>query len=148
MSEISADTDISSSEKEVSRKIVTYKDLLKEEQRLTEEFDRHKARVAEDINLIKLKLQPAGQALNFMGRLASGPIKSGLVSKGANLAVDLLSKRYLFRGSGLLMTLAGSFLVKGAAKLWQKNKARKAARAHKIGSNGKVHPAADEMLNQ
>ncbi|HLO81254.1 MAG TPA: hypothetical protein VK166_09855 [Chitinophagaceae bacterium] len=147
MTETSPENDISSVEKELTRKIVSYKDLLEEEERLTEEFNRHKARVAEDINIIKLKLQPAGQALNFMGRMASGPLQSGLVSKGANLAIDLLSKKYLFRGSGLLMTLAGSFLVKGAVKLWQKNKARK-DNAHKAGSNGKAHSAADEMLNQ
>lgn len=130
------------------RKVFTYKDLLAEEQRLTMELKRNKARVMEDINIIIKKLQPAGQALNFMSKLSGSTGKPGLLSTGVDIALDLVSKKYLFRRSGWLVTLAGSYVVRLVSQLFLQKARPDKNSPYKIKSNGQGHPIAEEMLNQ
>jgi hypothetical protein len=126
----------------------TYKDLLEEEQRLTMELERNRARVMEDIDIIKKKLQPAGQALHFMSKLSGGTGKPGLLSTGVDIALDLVSKKYLFRRSGWLVTLAGTYAVRLVSQLFLRKARRDKDPEYNIKSNGQGHLTAEEMLNQ
>lgn len=156
MSEISANNDRRHTKADpesinldlIPKRIRTYKDLIDEEERLTLEFKRSKERVMEDVDTIKSKLQPASHALNFMSKLSGGTGKPGLLSTGVDIGLDLLTKKYLFRGSGWLVTLAGSYLVRGVSQLFL-NKARlKKDKEKMISTNGLDHPAAEETMNQ
>jgi hypothetical protein len=129
-------------------RIITYQDLLNEEERLTLELKHNKARVMEDFNIFKKKLQPADQALNFMNKLSGGTGKPGLLSTGVDIALDLLSKKYLFRRSGWLVTLAGSYLVRGMSQLFLQKAGSNKNQAHTIKTNGQVHTIAEEIPNQ
>jgi hypothetical protein len=126
----------------------TYKDLLEEEQRLTMELKRNRERVMDDIDIIKKKLQPADQALSFMSKLSGGTGKPGLLSTGVDIALDLVSKKYLFRRSGWLVTLAGTYAVRLVSQLFLQKAKRDKNSEDRIKSNGQGHPAAEEMLNQ
>jgi hypothetical protein len=129
-------------------RIVTFNDLLEEEQRLVMEVKRNKARITEDFNIVKAKLQPANQALSFMNKLTGAKGQPGFLSHGVDIALDLLSKKYLFRRSNWLVTLAGSYLVRGISQLFLSKAKTVRARDHKFGGNGVGHPRGDEIPNQ
>lgn len=132
----------------VSGRFATYNDLLEEEQRLVMEVKRNKARITEDFNIVKAKLQPANQALSFMNKLAGAKGQPGFISHGVDIALDLLTKKYLFRRSNWLVTLAGSYLVRGLSQLFLSKAKTVRARDHRFGGNGVGHPRGDEMPNQ
>ena len=131
-----------------TRRIVTFNDLLEEEQRLIMEVKRNKARITEDFNIMKAKLQPANQALSFMNKLAGAKGQPGFLSHGVDIVLDLLSKKYLFKRSNWFVTLAGSYLVRGLSQLFLSKAKTVKARDHKFGGNGVGHPRGDEIPNQ
>jgi hypothetical protein len=99
------------------RRIRTYQDLLEEEQRLIMQVKRDKARVADDIAAVKNIFMPAGQAINYVSNMFTKARQPGVVSQGLDVALDLVSKKYLFRRSNWLVTLAGSYLVRGVSQV-------------------------------
>lgn len=100
------------------QRINTYSDLLEEEHRLRMQFKRDKAQVTEALNGVMTVMQPAGQALGYMNRLFGVKTKPGILSHGADIAIDLLSKKYLFRRSNWFITLAGSYLLRSVSQLF------------------------------
>ncbi|HSF46029.1 MAG TPA: hypothetical protein VLA58_08455 [Chitinophagaceae bacterium] len=133
--------------KKVQGRILTFNDLLDEEQRLIMEVKRNKARIVEDFNIVKGKLQPANQALTFMSKLTGGQGQPGFVAHGVDIALDLLSKKYLFKRSNWFVTLAGSYLVRGLSQLFL-SKTKSKPRGQRFGGNGIDQPIGDEMPNQ
>jgi hypothetical protein len=156
MTDSSADIEMTQKERDSERsdknktpgRIVTFNDLIEEEQRLVMEVKRNKARITEDFNIMKAKLQPANQALSFMSKLTGTKGQPGFLSHGVDIALDLLSKKYLFRRSNWLVTLAGSYLVRGISQLFLSKAKTVRARDHKFGGNGIGQPRGDEMPNQ
>jgi len=105
--------------------IRTYQDLLEEEQRLIMQFKRDKAKLNDDIAGVKNLFMPAGQALNYVNNVMTRARNPGVLSQGLDVALDLVSKKYLFRRSNWLVTLAGSYLVRGVSQVLMSLKKKK-----------------------
>ncbi len=146
-------------DEEALKRIVTYKDLLEEEHRLRMQYGREKARLTDDINAVKLKLQPASKALGYMSRLVGVEGKPGILSHGVDIAMDLVAKKYLFKSSSWFVTLAGSYLVRGISQMFLNRKksgrstfwTKQGSSPHFTGGkggNGHDQTGTTEMLNQ
>lgn len=98
------------------KRIETFKDLLEEEQRLTMKLKREKAVVVEGLHLLKQKVEPASQFLNGMNKVFGVQEKPGFVAQGVDMAMDLFAKKYVFKRSGWLMTLVGSYAMRGISQ--------------------------------
>lgn len=153
-------------ENEAPRKILTYKDLLEEEQRMEMKHQRAKAELGSSYTAIRDRLQPASQALNFMNKIIGVQGKPGFLAQGVDIVADLVAKKYLFRSSNWLVTLAGSYLVRGLSQavvsrgkgrgaIWSKGQSQRDApgpsvhsRISKHPNNGMDQAGSDDTLNQ
>lgn len=143
---------------EQGHRINTYSDLLEEEHRLRMQYRRDKTRMTEAANGVMTVMQPASQALGFMNRLFGVTAKPGIVSQGADIAIDLLTKKYLFKRSNWFITLAGSYVLRVASQLflnrkksihtvWTKSQPKKLFPKDQ-GGNGHNQSGTTDMLNQ
>lgn len=143
---------------EQGTRINTYTDLLEEELRLRMQYQREKARMTDTVNGLMTVMQPAGQALGHMNRLFGVKSKPGILSHGADIAIDLLTKKYLFKGSGWLVTLAGSYVIRGVSQfflnrkkktdtIWTKEESKKFFPTNRAG-NGHDQAGSADMRNQ
>ena len=106
------------------RPIQTYKELLEEEQRLTMKLKREKTAVNDSVYRLKSKFEPATNLLQSVSNVFGPKEKPGIVSQGVGVVMDLVTQKYLFKRSGWLMTLVGSYAVKGLSKFLLQNKKR------------------------
>lgn len=95
--------------------IRSYNDLLLEQERLRNKLQLQKQQLNDQVQVVKEKLAPVGKVLNAVSGFASATTKNPLLSSGIGLAVDMLIKKRLFRKSGLVTGLLGSFLLRGVA---------------------------------
>ena len=95
--------------------IRSYQDLLLEQERLRSQLQTQKHALNEQIQAVKEKLAPVGKILGAVSGIASATAKNPLLSSGIGLAVDMFIKKRLFKKSGLITGLLGSFLLRGAA---------------------------------
>lgn len=95
--------------------IKSYEDLLQEQQRLRNQLQAQKAELNDRINNLKEKLAPVGIILSAVsGIMAMGP-KNPVLKTGVGLAVDMFLKNRLFKKSGLITGILGSFLLRNVA---------------------------------
>jgi hypothetical protein len=113
--------DLSADEKHV-RRINTYKDLLEEEQRLTMKLKRERTAIASGLYQIKSKFAPASALLGSVSNVLGNREKPSLVAQGVDMVIDVVTKKYLFKSSGWIMTLLGSYAVRGVSQLLLRNK--------------------------
>jgi hypothetical protein len=84
--------------------------------------------------------------------------KPGILSHGADIAIDLFSKKYLFKRSNWLVTLAGSYLLRSVSQIflnrrktsnpiWTKGKSTDLLTREGSG-NGQRYSGNSEMPNQ
>lgn len=95
--------------------IRTYDELLAEKKRLRTQLQTQKAELNGRVTNLKEKLAPIGAIISAIGGIKALGAKSPLVKTGAGLAVDLLLKKRLFKKSGLVTGLVGSFLIRNVA---------------------------------
>lgn len=95
--------------------IRTYDDLLQEKARLRTQLDAQKAELNGRIRNLKEKLAPVGSILSAIGGITAMRAVNPVLKTGVGLAVDMLLKRKLFKNSGLITGLVGSFLVRNVA---------------------------------
>jgi len=95
--------------------IRSYKDLLLEQERLRGQLQMQKEALNEQVQVIKEKLAPVGKILGVVGSITSATTKNPLLSGGVGLALDMLLKKRLFRKSGLVTGILGSFLLRNVA---------------------------------
>ena len=95
--------------------IRSYDDLLIEQERLRTQLIMQKQVLNEQVQAVKEKLAPVGKVLNAVSSFAAATTKNPLVSSGIGLAVDMFIKKRLFKKSGLVTGLIGSFLLRGVA---------------------------------
>ena len=107
------------------RRIKTYDDLLQEEQRLTMRLKREKTTVVTSMHQLKSKLEPATNLMNSVSSVFGVKEKPGVVAQGVDMVMDLVTKKYLFKRSGWLMTLVGSYAVRGISQFILRNKKNK-----------------------
>lgn len=104
------------------KRIETFKDLVEEEQRLTMKLKRDKAVMSTGFYQLKAKIEPASEALGYMNNLFGVKEKPGIVASGVDMFIDLFAKKYLFKRSGWLVTLVGSYAVRGLSQFFMKKK--------------------------
>src|SRR6188472_3886512 len=119
--ELESGIDLSADEKPV-RRINTYKDLLEEEQRLTMKLKRERTSIASGLYQIKSKFAPASALLGSVSNVLGNREKPSLVAQGVDMVIDVVTKKYLFKSSGWIMTLLGSYAVRGVSQLLLRNK--------------------------
>ncbi|MDF2190278.1 hypothetical protein [Paraflavitalea sp. CAU 1676] len=95
--------------------INNYEDLIREQERLRKQLDVKKQELNGRIREVKEKLAPVGTILSAIGGITALGAKNPAIKTGIGLAVDMLVKKKLFKGSGLLTGLIGSFLVRNVA---------------------------------
>lgn len=95
--------------------IRTYEDLLQEKARLSKQLDAQKAELNGRIRHLKEKLAPVGTILSAIGGITAMGAANPVLKTGVGLAVDVLLKKKLFKKSGLVTGLLGSFLVRNVA---------------------------------
>ncbi len=95
--------------------IKTYDDLLLEKERLRTQLSTQKNELNGRIRDVKEKLAPVGTILSALGGITALGAANPLLKTGVGFAVDMLLKKKLFKGSGLLTGLIGSFLVRNVA---------------------------------
>jgi hypothetical protein len=95
--------------------IRSYNDLLQEQERLRKQLAIQKAELNGRISELKEKLAPVGTILSAVGGISAMGAKNPLLKSGIGLIVDLFLKKQLFKKSGLLTGILGSFLVRNVA---------------------------------
>lgn len=95
--------------------IRSYSDLLKEQERLRFELDVHKETLNNQVQAIKQKLAPVGTILGAIGSITAAGAASPLLKSGVGLVMDMFIKKRMFKNSGLITGLLGSFLLRNVA---------------------------------
>ena len=95
--------------------IRSYEDLLQEQERLRKQLHVQKAALNERIRDVKEKLAPVGAVLSAVSSLAAVGARNPVLKTGIGLAVDMFLKKRLFKKSGLITGILGSFLVRNVA---------------------------------
>ncbi|NII25866.1 hypothetical protein HB364_12275 [Pseudoflavitalea sp. X16] len=95
--------------------IRTYDDLLQEKARLRIQLDAQKAELNGRIRDLKEKLAPVGSILSAIGGITAMGAANPVLKTGVGLAVDIFLKKKLFKNSGLITGLLGSFVVRNVA---------------------------------
>lgn len=95
--------------------IRSYEDLLQEQERLRNQLNAQKAELNERIRNVKEKLAPVGTILSAVGGIAAMGSNNPVLKTGIGLAVDMFLKKRLFKGSGFITGILGSFLVRNIA---------------------------------
>ncbi len=108
------------------KRVQTFKDLLEEEQRLAIKLKHDKEVVTAGMQQVKAKIQPASAALGYMNSIFCVREKPGIVAHGVDMVIDLVTKKYLFKRSGWLLTLVGSYAVRRLSQFFL-NKKRQGA---------------------
>ncbi|AXY78366.1 hypothetical protein D3H65_32175 [Paraflavitalea soli] len=95
--------------------IKSYEDLLQEQDRLRKQLNTQKAELNGRIREVKEKLAPVGTIISAIGGISAMGAKNPMIKSGIGLAVDMFLKGRLFRKSGLVTGILGSFLVRNVA---------------------------------
>ena len=95
--------------------IKSYDDLLQEQDRLRKQLNVQKTELNGRIRDVKEKLAPVGTILSAIGGISAFTAKNPMVKSGIGLAVDMLVKGRLFKKSGLVTGILGSFLLRNVA---------------------------------
>lgn len=95
--------------------ISSYEDLLQEQQRLRMQLNVQKAELNGRIRAVKEKLAPVGTILAAVGGITALGAKNPIVTSGIGLAVDMFVKKRLFKNSGFITGILGSFLLRNVA---------------------------------
>ncbi len=92
--------------------IKNYDDLLKEQERLRGQLQAKKTELNGRIREVKEKLAPVGTIISAIGGITALGAKNPAIKTGVGLVVDLLLKKKLFKGTGLVGGLVSSFLLR------------------------------------
>jgi hypothetical protein len=95
--------------------IKSYEDLLLEKARLQAQLNVQKNELNERVRNVKEKLAPVGTILSAVGGITAMGAANPMLKTGVGIAVDMFLKKKLFKNSGLITGLVGSFLVRNVA---------------------------------
>lgn len=93
-------------------KIRTYKDLLREEQRLIQQLRSHEQLIKQDIAGVKEGLQPINNFLKTVKKLFTRDYSMPFTNAGINFAVDLIFKKFILAKAGWLTRTFIPYVVK------------------------------------
>lgn len=120
--------------------IRSFQDLLDEEQRVSMEYKQNKANLVDAVNRLMNILKPAEQLVSKVSKWFSVPPSQYLFPRIVDIALDFVSKRFLFKNSGWLKSFLGSYAIRTASQFIMGNK-------HQFKQR-KAHEGTDETLNQ
>lgn len=95
--------------------IKSYEDLLQEQDRLRKQLNVQKTELNGRIRDVKEKLAPIGTIIGAIGSISAFGAKHPMIKSGVGLAVDMFVKKRLFKKSGLVTGILGSFLLRNVA---------------------------------
>lgn len=93
----------------MSKQIRTYNDLLAEKQRLKELLDVHRDLIKNDVEQLKMHVEPVVNTVSFAGKLFSRDGSQSLLGLGIDMSVELLVKK-LFKSNWLARTFLPGLL--------------------------------------
>ena len=96
----------------MNKKIKTYNDLLNEKQQLEMLLHAQKELIVADIKELKHDLQPAVDAISFLGQITTRDNRELLVTGAANSLIDIVFKKIILSKTGWLSRLVVPFFVK------------------------------------
>lgn len=95
--------------------IKNYEDLLQEQERLRMQLQAKKTELNGRIRDVKEKLAPVGTIISAIGGITALGRNNPALKTGIGLAVDMFLKKKVFKKTGLLGGLVGSFLLRNVA---------------------------------
>ena len=135
----------------MSKHFKSYEELLQEKQRLEVLLQVQKEVIRQDIQDIKVQLQPARDALNFVKKFATKDKTSIALNIGSDLLITTVLKKFILARAGWFTRLVVPFLIKNYSSHFLAEKKDKWF--HKLsnwlgGKNGKEHKKAESPENK
>lgn len=96
----------------MSRKITTYEELLNEKQKLEVLLSAQKELVKFEINDLKVVLEPAFNALDFLKNLTLRNTHNPIIQAGINMLIDVISNKTKGKDPGFIRSTAIPFILK------------------------------------
>lgn len=85
-------------------KILTYNELLQEEEKLKELFDAQKSLLSYEIDDLKKELEPALNILNFLKKISLKNSENPVIQAAINMLIDLLIEKLNGPDAGFIKT--------------------------------------------
>lgn len=136
----------------MTKRITTYEELLLEKHRLKVQLHGQKELLRQDIDAIKLQLEPVQKAISFVGKLTTKDAGNPLLNGAMNTLIDLVVKNVVLARAGWFMRLVVPFFMKNFSSHIVDEKKDKIL--HKIFSwfnkkdkqdaNGQLHEVEEE----
>lgn len=98
-----------------STTIRTYNDLLTEKERLKTLLQAQKQILRQDVEDIKVELQPVKNAISMVGKFTTRDKSNPLLTSATESVIDLVVKRMLLSRTGWLTKLVVPFLMKNVS---------------------------------
>src|SRR4030095_4276532 len=98
----------------MNESIRTYKDLLKEEERLTALLSAQKELLQYDLKLLKEQARPTLHAFGLIGKLFTKDRSAGLIGVGTNTLIELVVGRGLLKKADWVTKFMVPFFLKNA----------------------------------
>jgi hypothetical protein len=126
----------------MSKRITSYKDLLKEKQQLEVLLEAQRQVIRCDVEEIKLKLQPVKETLEFVKKITTKDRTNLLLDLGSDIAINTLVKNFILSRAGWLTRLVIPFFLKNYSSHFiaeQKDKWIEKLKSWLGHKNGKDH---------
>lgn len=92
--------------------IKTYEDLLREEQRLTQDIKGHQALLRQDFHGLKEHARPLIKTATFLNKMATRDHTGPLSNFGIDFGIDLIVRKLILGRAGWLTRIVVPFIVK------------------------------------
>ena len=128
-------------------KIVTYNDLLRQEEQLDALLKAQRELLQYDVQQLKKSLEPAKAALSLISKVTTREKGNLLLTETANSLIDLVVKRIILNKAGWLTRLTVPFFVKNMSSHYisdHKNQWFKKIFSWFTHKNGNGHAAPED----
>jgi hypothetical protein len=130
---------------EITPRITTYDDLVKEEKRLKQKLTLQKAAFKHHFSVLQDKLNPVEKIAGVVKNLTTPDTRNPFVNTGLNLTIDLLLRNFYMAKVGWLPKLVVPFVLKNLSSNLVNKKGKSIFKTLKslIGKNGKAKTHQD-----
>jgi hypothetical protein len=99
----------------MSKQIVTYNDLLEEQQRMETLFRAQKELVQMDLKLLRGEFRPALRAVKTVGKMFTREKDKSILGLGSERLIDFVFQRFILNKAGWLARFIVPVLVKNVS---------------------------------
>lgn len=136
----------------MTKPVRTYKELLEEKERLKLLLSAQKELVRQDINQIKLELEPVRSAISTVGKFVTRDKTSWALSTAADTIIDIVVRRMILSKAGWFTKLVVPFFMKNfSSHIIADNKDKIIDKLSswlgKKNANGKMHVSENEQYH-